>query len=125
MRAQTLEDEELKMSPPKRFKINVSHPLMQSLHLMCNDLSHVWKEYTGQYTGVSDDNWRSTHFCIHCGQNANLKVSSYRANSTCDAKKNKSYYGVFFPDVGIYIIQSEERGIDQFTGCPENVEWLD
>ena len=34
-------------------------------------------------------------------------------------------YGVFFPDFGTYIIASEERGIDDFTGCPEDIEWLD
>lgn len=37
----------------------------------------------------------------------------------------KDTYGVFFPDFGTYVIVSEERGIDDFTGCPENVEWLD
>ena len=34
-------------------------------------------------------------------------------------------YGVYFPDFGTYIIVSEERGIDDLTGCPEDVEWLD
>lgn len=34
-------------------------------------------------------------------------------------------YGVFFPAFGTYVIVSEERGIDDLTGCPEDVEWLD
>lgn len=37
----------------------------------------------------------------------------------------KDTYGVFFPDFGTFIIMSEERGIDEFDGCPEDVEWLD
>ena len=37
----------------------------------------------------------------------------------------KDTYGIFFPDFGTYIIMSEERGIDEFSGCPEDVEWLD
>jgi hypothetical protein len=34
-------------------------------------------------------------------------------------------YGVFMPDGGYYIIISEERGIDEFLGCPEDVKWID
>jgi hypothetical protein len=35
-------------------------------------------------------------------------------------------YGVFFPETGTFIIESEERGIDDFTGMPpEDVEWID
>ena len=39
----------------------------------------------------------------------------------------KEIYGVFFPSFGEYIIISEERGIEEFTGCPEekDVVWLD
>jgi hypothetical protein len=39
----------------------------------------------------------------------------------------KECYGVFLPDLGFYVIFSEERGIDEFEGCPEdtNVEWID
>lgn len=34
-------------------------------------------------------------------------------------------FGIFFPDIGEYIIVSEERGYDEFQCCPEDVEWLD
>ena len=34
-------------------------------------------------------------------------------------------YGIFFPSFGTYIIVSQERGVDDFTGYPEDVEWLD
>lgn len=36
-------------------------------------------------------------------------------------------YGLYSPDFGTYIIISEERGIDDFTGMPEDscVEWID
>lgn len=39
----------------------------------------------------------------------------------------KEALGVFFPDFGLFIIVSEERGTDEYTGMPEDndVEWID
>jgi hypothetical protein len=39
----------------------------------------------------------------------------------------KDCYGVFWPYFGCYIVMSEERGPDEFEGCPEDddVEWID
>ncbi len=39
----------------------------------------------------------------------------------------KECYGVFLPNFGVYVIFSEERGTDEYTGCPEDidVEWID
>lgn len=34
-------------------------------------------------------------------------------------------FGLFFPDFGEHMILSSERGYDDFTGCPEDIEWID